>query len=108
MPQDRLPIGRFPMSYLPLKKVVEHAKDIPTGTLFAVVRGDKPLTPTMVSHLGLVVQKPDGSTAMRHAGKEFFHGVADEPVAHFVERNAGYQKWPVLGLWLLEPVSPDP
>ncbi|HEY3445171.1 MAG TPA: N-acetylmuramoyl-L-alanine amidase-like domain-containing protein [Myxococcales bacterium] len=105
LPEDRIPVGRFPMSYLPLKKVVERAKDIPSGTIFAVVRADKPLTPTMVSHLGLVVQKADG-TSMRHAGKEFFNGVADEPVAHFVERNASYQKWPVLGLWLLEPVGP--
>ena len=107
LPEDRVPIGRFPLSYLPLKRVVARAKDIPSGTLFAVVRTDKPSTPTLVSHVGFVVQKGDGSTALRHAGKEFFNGVADEPVAHFVERNASYQKWPVLGLWLLEPVSPS-
>lgn len=107
LPEDRIPVGRFPMSYLPLGRLVARAADLPSGTIFAVVRGDKPLTPTMVSHLGFVVQKAEG-TFLRHAGREFFDGVADEPVAHFAQRNASYQKWPVLGLWLLEPVSPSP
>lgn len=107
LPDERAPVGRFPLAYVPLAKIVARAAEVPSGTLFAVVREDRPLTPTMVSHLGFVVQKPEG-TFLRHAGRELYASVVDEPVARFVERNAEYKKWPVLGLWLLEVVEPPP
>ena len=105
LPDDRAPVGRFPLAWLPLSRVVARAADIPSGTLFAVVREDRPLVPTMVGHVGLVVQTREG-TFLRHAGRELYASVVDEPIAHFVERNAEYKKWPVLGLWLLEVVEP--
>jgi len=103
LPPERAPIGRFPLAYLPLKKLLAHQKAIPSGTLFAVVREDRPRSPTMVTHLGIVVQKPRGPF-VRHAGHDLYAQVVDEEIAHFVERNLGYTKWPVLGLSLLEPL----
>ena len=107
LPPARAPIGRFPLPYLPLQKLLAHGKDIPSGTLFAVVREDRPLSPTMVTHLGIVVQKP-GGTFVRHAGHDLYAQVVDEELAHFVERNLGYAKWPVLGLAFLEPLEKQP
>ncbi|MBI5549381.1 MAG: DUF1460 domain-containing protein [Deltaproteobacteria bacterium] len=101
LPEERAPIGDHALAYLPLAKVLAHAKAIPSGTLFAVVRADRPQLPTMVSHVGIVVQQP-GGTFVRHAGRDLYSQVIDEQMAHFVERNALYTKWPVLGLQLLE------
>jgi len=105
LPDERIPVGRFPLSYVPLRKVLAHARAIPSGTLFAVVRADRPRAPTMVTHLGLVVQKPEG-TFMRHAGLDQYRSVVDEPMEHFVERNLTYKKWRVLGLWFLQVTEP--
>jgi hypothetical protein len=104
LPDDRAAIGRFTLTYLPLKKLAAHQKDIPSGTLFAVVREDRPRLPTMVTHLGIVVQKPTG-TVFRHAGRDLYAQVVDEELAHFVARNLTYSQWPVLGLMLLEPLE---
>lgn len=106
LPDERAPIGQFSFTYLPLGKLLQHAKDIPSGTIFAVVREDRAKLPTMVSHLGLVVQKADG-TWLRQAGSAPYMQVIDEQVAHMVERNLTSTKWPVLGLMLLE-VQPKP
>ena len=104
LPDERAPVGRFPLPYLPLNRVLAVAKAIPSGTFFAVVREDRPRSPTMVTHLGIVVQKADG-TWLRHAGHDLYSQVVDEQLAHFVERNRTYSKWPVLGLLLFEPVE---
>jgi hypothetical protein len=61
----------------------------------------------MVAHLGLVVQKPEG-TFLRHAGSDLYKQVVDEELAHLVERSRTYKKWPVLGLMLLELVPASP
>jgi len=104
LPDDRAPIGRFPVTYVPLGKVLAHARSIPSGTLLAVVREDQPNTPSMVSHLGMFVQKKNG-TFVRHAGSGLYNQVVDEEVAHFVARNAKFAKWKVLGFELLEPLE---
>lgn len=107
LPPEREPVGRFEVSYLPLAKVLERARDIPSGTMFAIIRADQPDVPTMVAHLGLVVQKPEG-TFLRHAGSDLYKQVVDEELAHLVKRSRTYKKWPVLGLMLLELVPASP
>lgn len=100
LPDERAPVGSFEVRYLPLDKVLAHAKAIPSGTAFAVVREDRPLTPLMVSHLGFIVQGARGPVA-RHAS-EIFGAVVDEDLARFVERNRKMRPWRVLGLQLFE------
>jgi hypothetical protein len=102
LPDERAPVGSFPLPYLPLKKIPAMAASIPSGTFFAVAREDRPRSPTMISHLGIVVQKKEG-TYVRHAGRDLYAQVVDEEFAHFLARNATYTKWPVLGLVFLEP-----
>ena len=104
LPEDRAPLGTFQVRYLPLARVMKHARELPSGTLFAVVRTDKPSRMHMVTHLGFIVQGPKGTVA-RHAGQDLYKQVVDEELAHFVKRNAEFRKWEVLGLMLLEPLE---
>jgi Protein of unknown function (DUF1460) len=97
---ERAPVGAFEVRYLPLSRVLAHARQIPSGTAFAVVREDRPLVPLMVSHLGFIIQGEHGTVA-RHAS-DVYHAVVDEDLAHFVERNGRLKRWKVLGLQLLE------
>ncbi len=106
LPDERAPVGAFEVRYLPLDKVLAHAKAIPSGTAFAVVREDRPKIPLMVSHLGFIVQGERGPVA-RHAS-DIFHAVVDEDLARFLERLRKMRAWKVLGLRLFEltPASP--
>ena len=107
LPDERAPVGSFEAPYLPLAKVLERARQIPSGTAFAVVREDRPRVPLMVSHLGFIVQAERGPVA-RHASDRS-HSVVDEDLARFVERNRAIGPWKVLGLRLFalsEPPAP--
>ncbi len=100
LPDERAPVGAFDSPYLPLAKVLGRAKQIPSGTVFAVVREDRPRVPLMVSHLGFIVQGKGGPVA-RHASDRF-RAVVDEDLARFVERNRAIRSWKVLGIRLFE------
>lgn len=97
LPTNRLPVGEHTLSYLPLSKVLSYASQIPSGAVFAVVRKDMPLAPTMIRHVGYVVHK-NKRIFVRHARKS---GVGDEEIAHFVARISRL-RWPILGLQFWE------
>jgi HEAT repeat protein len=101
LPPERAPIGDFALSYLPLGKVAAHARAIPSGTLLAVVREDRPRVPLMITHLGFLFQTEKGPV-VRHAGRDLYGRVADEELGHFLARNGKYRSWRVLGLMFLE------
>ena len=86
-----------------IDKLEAHAAAIPTGTIFVVVREDSPYRVTRMTHLGFVVQKRHG-TFLRHASSAPSHRVVDEPLDHFLTRNARYP-WKVDGVSLFEVVS---
>ena len=100
LPKARHLVGRFPIDLLPLDKLEAHAPQIPTGTIFVVVREDSPWRITRMTHLGFVVQKRRG-TFLRHASSAPAHRVIDEPLPHFLARNARYP-WKVDGVSLFE------
>jgi hypothetical protein len=57
-----------------------------------------------VTHLGIVVLGPKGARLLRHASDvPGVMRVRDEPLLRFLERNARYQGWPVVGvsLWAI-------
>jgi hypothetical protein len=103
LPKSRQVTGRYPITMLPLDKLEAHAAAIPTGTIFVVVREDSPYRVTRMTHLGFVVQKRRG-TFLRHASSAPSHRVVDEPLDHFLARNARYP-WKVDGVSLFEVVS---
>ncbi|MFN7133786.1 MAG: N-acetylmuramoyl-L-alanine amidase-like domain-containing protein, partial [Myxococcales bacterium] len=97
LPEDRAPIGELKLAYVPLQVFLERAREIPSGSIFAVVREDRPNVPHMVTHMGFVVHQGK-STFVRHAGRSRYQKVVDEPLASFVKRHAAYGRWRVLGV----------
>ncbi|MBX5484676.1 MAG: DUF1460 domain-containing protein [Myxococcaceae bacterium] len=105
LPPDRQVVGEFPLELIPLQKVLDHARDIPSGTVLMVAREDRPNKVTRITHLGFVVQK-DGRTFLRHAARNIYRRVVDEDLRDFLLRNSKYSKWKVSGVALYEPVDP--
>lgn len=100
----RRPLGRFPLPLVPVDHVAGLASRIPEGTVLLVVREDRPWRPYRVTHLGLVVVGKGGERLLRHASDvPGAMRVRDEPLGRFLERNARYQGWPVVGvsLWAI-------
>jgi hypothetical protein len=101
LPEARVPLGGHPLTYVPIDRVNQLSRRIPSGSLFALVREDRPLSPFLVTHVGFVVQR-DGKTWLRHAGRDLYGQVVDEAIEHYVQRAARYRKWRVLGLQFFE------
>ncbi|MBN2497130.1 MAG: DUF1460 domain-containing protein [Deltaproteobacteria bacterium] len=94
---DQIPAGDFELPILPLDDVLRLVDRIPAGSLLSVVRRDLRNMPTRVTHQGLLVQ--DGARPkLRHAGRAGYGLVVDEDLAHFIERNKAYRRWPVEGI----------
>jgi hypothetical protein len=91
---------------LPLERVMEHARKLPTGTILIILRDDLPLKATRVTHLGFVVQKGK-RTWLRHAARNGYFRVVDEDLETFLARNARYSKWKVTGVSLFEARRPS-
>jgi hypothetical protein len=107
LPAERQLTGRFPLWMVPLDKLLAHAKHIPTGTILLVVREDRAWKVTRITHLGFVIQRGH-ETYLRHANKQPSFRVVDEPLAHFVARNARYDRWKVDGVSLYDVLPPAP
>ncbi|MHB8419486.1 MAG: N-acetylmuramoyl-L-alanine amidase-like domain-containing protein [Myxococcales bacterium] len=99
LPAELVPLGDWSLPVVPLTKLLDFAPAIPDGTIALVVRADRPSFPERVTHLGFLVHH-QGVPYLRHAST-VFHRVVDEPLDHFVARNARYDWWPVAGMSLL-------
>ncbi|HYO55719.1 N-acetylmuramoyl-L-alanine amidase-like domain-containing protein [Archangium sp.] len=108
LPKARQPRGTYSLDMIPLERVMEHARRVPSGTILVVLREDLPLKATRMTHLGFVVQKGK-RTWLRHArrGVDGNGRVVDEDLETFLARNAKYDKWKVSGVSLYEPRHPD-
>jgi hypothetical protein len=106
LPRQRQVTGSFTLNMLPLERVMEHARKLPTGTILIILRDDLPLKATRVTHLGFVVQKGK-RTWLRHAARNGYFRVVDEDLETFLARNARYSKWKVTGVSLFEARRPS-
>ena len=93
---EGLPVGAFPLSYVPLEDVPPVADRIPDGTIVLVVREARASRPYRVTHMGIVTVA-GGRRVVRHAspGKG---RVVDEPLDAFLGRLRRFKGWPVSGL----------
>lgn len=105
LPDARAPVGSHQLAYVPIDRVLALSAHIPSGTLFALVREDRPHAPFLVTHVGFVVQR-EGKTWLRHAGRDIYGQVVDEEIEHYVRRAARYRKWRVLGMQFFELRAP--
>jgi hypothetical protein len=92
-----IPAGEFRLPVLPIEKVLLLSERIPTGTIVAVVRTDRPDVFDPIVHVGIWVRKSHGAF-LRHAAPKGKRQVVDEPIESFVRRSLSYRNWPVLGL----------
>lgn len=105
-PEDA-PRGTFRLPVLPLEAAMKHEAEIPPGTLLFVVRRERPDEVSLVTHAGLVLETSRGRV-LRHAARQPYLRVIDEPLGAFLRRNARYDKRPVLGVALYEVLEPPP
>jgi hypothetical protein len=105
LPEEKHLVGSFPLTIIPLDKVLAHAREVPAGTLMLVVREDRPGKVTRITHLGFVVHKGK-RVFLRHASRNPFARVVDEDLESFLTRNARYEKWRVDGVSLYEVLAP--
>jgi D-alanyl-D-alanine carboxypeptidase/D-alanyl-D-alanine-endopeptidase (penicillin-binding protein 4) len=105
LPDEAVPMGTFGLEVVPLAFAQSHASHIPEGTMLVVVRRDSKREPTRVTHVGFVL-KVNGRRVLRHASRDPFARVVDEPLDSFFARNARYDKRPVVGFALYEVRAP--
>jgi hypothetical protein len=105
LPRERQVTGSFSLNMIPLDKVMDHARKLPTGTIMVILRDDLPLKATRITHLGFVVQKGK-RTWLRHAARNGYLRVVDEDLETFLARNGRYSKWKVTGVSLFEARRP--
>jgi len=97
---DDVPKGDFALDLLPLELLPGLAPRIPDGTVLIVLREERPTRPSQVSHMGIVVRRPDGSRVLRHASDvPGVMRVRDEPLDDF-SRRAAHHQWKIVGVSL--------
>ncbi len=105
LPREARALGRFPLSMVRLEELASIAPRLDSGTVLIVIREDRPLRATRVSHVGFVVQRGQ-RTYLRHATRTF-NRVVDEDLQDFMARNARYDRWKVVGVSLFEVTAPS-
>lgn len=105
LPPDHVPVGRWSLPIASADQLLRVANGIPEGTVLLVVRVPQPNHVDRVTHLGLVVHS-GGRPYLRHAST-VTQRVFDEPLDHFIARNARYQHPPVAGFTLLQIEVPN-
>lgn len=100
LPEARVPIGVFALDVIPLERAMAVAEKIPSGTVLNLVRVDWVLSPDLITHQGLVLDR-GAQKILRHASPDRGR-VVDEPLARALARwRAAKKKWPIAGVSLL-------
>lgn len=99
--REDIPRGTYGLNVIPLSIARERTEQIPAGTLLFVVRRDDVYEPTMITHVGIVIDGPKGKV-LRHAAQKPYMRVIDERLETFLWRNSRYTKRPVVGVALYE------
>jgi len=102
----QLPKGTMSLNILSLDDAIEAAPRIRPGTILLTVRADRAWNPIWISHLGIVV--PGQVPTVRHATKMANKITRDHGLVWYLEHLKTYEKWPAVGVALLEPVEFGP
>ncbi len=103
LPADRSPVGRHPFHVLPLEQVVASPWIVPPGAILFVAREPSPNLPYAVTHAG--IRLPGDPPVFRHASRRGRGRVRDEPLDRLARDMQAWQRWPVAGFIVLEPVD---
>lgn len=102
----QLPVGKMALDVLPIDDAIAAAPRLPPGAIVLTIRYDTFSIPYWTTHLGFVVQTPQG-TMLRNAAKRSKARVVDEPLEKYL-RNLRLYRFPIAGVAILEPVEPIP
>jgi hypothetical protein len=100
-----VPEGKFTVRYLPLQEAKKRARSIEPGTILMVVREHDPNRIVRISHMGFVLKDSKGGYVVRHASTGDAHAVVDEQLADFLDKQASYKKWKVVGFAMAMPLD---
>jgi hypothetical protein len=100
-----VPEGKFTVRYLPLEAAKKRARSIEPGTILMVVREHDPNRIVRISHMGFVLKNPKGGYVVRHASTGDAHAVVDEQLVDFLDKQASYKKWKVVGFAMAMPLD---
>lgn len=103
---DELPTGTMALDVLDLDAAKAAAPNIRPGTLVLTVRKDRPWKPIWISHVGFVI--PAETPTVRHATRMQSRQVRDHGLVWYIDHLRTYDKWPAVGIALLEPVEQGP
>jgi hypothetical protein len=99
-----IPDGKYNVRYLPLDELNRYAKNIESGTIIMVVREHDPNRIVRISHMGFIVKTP-GGWMVRHASTGPEHKVIEVPFGEYVQKQANFKHWKVVGFALALPVD---
>ncbi len=102
-----IPEGKFAIRYLPIAEAKRKASSVEPGTILMVVREHDANRVVRISHMGFVVKGPRG-LVVRHASTGEVHAVVDEDYFLFLDKQAEYRKWKVVGVALAMPLDATP
>ena len=102
-----IPEGEFSIRYLPLAEARKLAAQVSPGSVLLIVRAADPERVVRVSHMALVVRTERG-LVVRHASFGTERKVIEERIEEFLDRQATYRKWPVIGIALALPLDARP
>lgn len=98
--------GTFFIDIIPSERAPAALAVAPAGLLVVVVRADRPRLVSRITHVGVLVQKPEGAF-LRHASRSFKR-VVDEPIEKYLQRNLEFGAWTVEGVSLFKVKQTQP
>lgn len=90
--------GDFAFDLIPSERALPLLSTAPAGLVVVVVRADRPRLVSRITHVGVLIQKPEGPF-LRHASRSFKR-VVDEPLERYLKRNLEFGAWTVEGVSL--------
>jgi hypothetical protein len=99
-----IPDGKYHVRYLTTDDLRSHARSIEPGSIIMVVREHDPNRIVRISHMGFIIQTPKG-WMVRHASTGPEHAVIEVPFGEYIQKQASFKKWKVVGFALARPVD---
>lgn len=106
LPKDELPVGTFVLPYLTIKDAKALVKKVPPGVIVNVVRENHPAYPNVITHQGLIVNRPGSKIPLVRHASPVSKRVIDETLDHMLMRYLRPRKWKIIGVNYLRVVDP--
>jgi hypothetical protein len=107
LPEARLPMGTWRLTYLDLAEAVAAVPNVPAGAIVVTVRIPRDHIPVAITHVGVALAGAR-EPIMRHATRMTGRRVRDDRLSWYVDHLRDYVNWPALGISVYMPVEQGP